>query len=60
MKHTYIKHFWDNLKKTLTILFELDDATAHDILHFMGLSWPVRYPDKILLYLELIENVRII
>jgi hypothetical protein len=57
MKHSYIKNFWENLKKTLINLYELDNIVAQDILNFIGLSWPVRYPEKISLYLELVEFV---
>jgi hypothetical protein len=57
MKHGYIKNFWENFKKTLINLYELDNSVAQDILHFIGLSWPVRYPEKILLFFELVEYV---
>jgi hypothetical protein len=57
IKNNFLKHYWENLKKTLIAIFDLDITIAESIINFTTLSWPFRYPDRILIHLELFEYV---
>ena len=60
IKNKFVKNYWDNLKKTLIALFDLDISIAESIINFTTLKWPFRFPDRILIHLELFEYVKYI
>jgi hypothetical protein len=55
MKNNHVKFFWPRLKEFLVKICEIDKIIAECTLFYTLLSWPVRYPEKITNYLELIE-----
>lgn len=48
-----------SLKDTLLKLANFDDKIGITILSFLSMTWPVRYPERILVYLDVIESILI-
>ena len=46
-----------NLKETLFKFMEYDKNILNEIIKFLLKTWPVRYPDRIIVYLDIIENI---
>ena len=46
-----------NLKETLFKFMEYDKSILNEIIKFILKSWPIRYPDRTIVYLDIIENV---
>ena len=46
-----------NLKETLLKFMEYDKNILNEIIKFLLKTWPVRYPDRIIVYLDIIENI---
>ena len=47
----------NNLKETLFKFMEYDKNILNEIIKFLLKTWPVRYPDRIIVYLDIIENI---
>ena len=47
----------NNLKETLLKFMEYDKNILNEIIKFLLKTWPVRYPDRIIVYLDIIENI---
>lgn len=48
-----------SLKDTLLKLANFDDKIGITILAFLSITWPIRYPERILVYLDIIESILI-
>ena len=46
-----------NLKETLFKFMEYDKNLLNEIIKFLLRTWPVRYPDRVIIYLDIIENI---
>ena len=46
-----------NLKETLFKFMEYDKILLNEIIKFLLRTWPVRYPDRVIIYLDIIENI---
>ena len=46
-----------NLKETLFKFMEYDKNILNEIIKFLLRTWPVRYPDRVIIYLDIIENI---
>ena len=46
-----------NLKETLFKFMEYDKSILNEIIKFILKSWPIRYPDRTIVYLDIIENI---
>ena len=54
-KHSNLKYFWLNLKSFLTAIITHDKSFLVPLLEFLYKSWPSRYPEKVISYIEFIE-----
>ena len=45
------------LKETIFKLMVFDNNILREILNYLIRTWPVRYPDRIIIYLDIIESV---
>jgi hypothetical protein len=57
LKNKFIKNIWTNFQNFLLKISTLDNQIANYLIQYMSITWPHRFPEKIILYLELIENV---
>ena len=57
LKNNFLKYFSLNLKNFINFLLTIDQNYIKNIITFLLKSWPVRYPDKLLIYIEIIENI---
>ena len=46
-----------NLKETLFKFMEYDKNLLNEIIKFLLRTWPMRYPDRVIIYLDIIENI---
>jgi hypothetical protein len=46
-----------NLKETLFKFMEYDKSILNEIIKFILKSWPIRYPDRTIVYLDIFENI---
>ena len=46
-----------NLKETLFKFMEYDKNILNEIIKFLLRTWPVRYPDRVIIYLDIMENI---
>ena len=46
-----------NLKETIFKFMEYDKSILNEIIKFILKTWPIRYPDRIIVYLDIIENI---
>ena len=46
-----------NLKETLFKFMEYDKSILNEIIKFILKTWPIRYPDRTIVYLDIIENI---
>ena len=46
-----------NLKETIFKFMQYDKIILNEILKFLLKSWPIRYPGKIIVFLDIIENI---
>ena len=46
-----------NLKETLFKFMEYDKSILNEIIKFILKTWPIRYPDRSMSYLDIIENI---
>ena len=46
-----------NLKETLFKFMEYDKSILNEIIKFILKTWPIRYPDRTMAYLDIIENI---
>ena len=46
-----------NLKETLFKFMEYDKSILNEIIKFILKTWPIRYPDRTIAYLDIIENI---
>ena len=46
-----------NLKETIFKFMEYDKSILNEIIKFILKSWPIRYPDRTIVYLDIIENI---
>jgi hypothetical protein len=46
-----------NLKETLFKFMKYDKSLLNEIIKFVLKSWPIRYPDRIIVYLDILENI---
>ena len=46
-----------NLKETLFKFMEYDKSILNEIIKFILKTWPIRYPDRTMAYLHIIENI---
>ncbi len=56
LKNKFIKHFFVNLKSFIIKICSYKNV-VNNFLQFLNLTWPVRYPDKVVFYIEIIETV---
>ena len=46
-----------NLKETILKFMEYDKNILNEIIKFLLRTWPVRYPERVIIYLDIIENI---
>ena len=46
-----------NLKETIFKFMEYDKSILNEIIRFILRSWSIRYPDRTIIYLDIIENI---
>ena len=47
----------NNLKETIFKFMQYDKIILNEVLKFLLKSWPIRYPGKIIAFLDIIENI---
>jgi hypothetical protein len=57
LKNKFIKNIFPSLKLFINKTFILSDEIVIRMLQFLNKTWPVRYPDKIVIYLEILETI---
>ena len=53
-KHVFKQNI---LKETIVKLMNYDKRMLNIILNFLVKTWPVRYPERVIVYLDIIENI---
>ena len=46
-----------NLKETILKFMEYDKNILNEIIKFLLRTWPIRYPERVIIYLDIIENI---
>lgn len=59
IKNKFIKYFFVNYKNFIVKICPLSKEIVIKFINFLNMSWPVRYPEKCVYYIELFENVNI-
>ncbi len=57
IKNKFIKHFFANFKTFMIKICPMSKEVSNKFMHFLNLSWPVRFPEKCVFYIELFETV---
>ena len=57
LKNKFIKNIFPSLKLFINNLLLLFNEMVIRMLQFLNKTWPVRYPDKIVIYLEILETI---
>lgn len=57
LKNKFIKNIFPSLKLFINKIFLISNELVTKMLQFLNKTWPVRYPDKIVIYLEILETI---
>jgi hypothetical protein len=57
LKSNHIKLIWPHIKKNMLIIIQHDDIFIENALIFLNNSWPFKYPEKIIIYIDILETV---
>ena len=57
IKSNYLKYFSANFKNFISYLLTIDSSFVKNLILYIIKTWPIRYPEKIVLYLEIIEII---
>jgi hypothetical protein len=58
IKNKFIKNFFVNYKNFIVKICPLSKDILNKFLSFLNMTWPVRYPEKCVYYIELFETVK--
>ncbi len=57
LKSKYLKNFWQSYQIFLIKISSMCKGIFDELLLYVNNSWPHKYPEKIIFYIELVDNL---